>query len=599
MKRLGPVVAALLVAVALGSFIDSSAEAKPLSDEPLRLTGDITYDIRSTPGPISVTMQVRVENNDPKTTFREFGQVFFYTGVTLPLLRGASRVGASGPGGGTLSVAVDTSEPGPIIGADVTFDRNLYYGQEYSFTLSYQLEDVRSDFFLITPYYVFLPTIGAGFSSTVSITTPDGGGWEVLVEDAECSQSSPGEYQCPASEYIQVASVVEVSRPDALEDVHTSVSLAESELAITIRHFPGEEAWAAHIEELATAALPALEAIFGVPYDGPTELQIAERGRQEIYGYGGVFDCLVDCRIGISPVSDDLVAVHELAHLWTTSFSQRWLAEGLAEFAAGRAVRLLGPLASVDEVVALGDEAGLQLDDWHSVGSRLSASDDEKTLEDTGYLKSVRFFDLLEEDVGLEALQAANRAAAERGSNVDSERYLDFLEEAADAQLDALFLEWVFPPSFGATLEERRLSRDRLADLQEAVDEAGLELPSRIEAFVAAWRFENADRSMEEAETALAAYVSARDRVEDSRSLWQRIGLWRSDPESAVAAAAGAFPGGNFDEVIDRSEAAESTIDDASGVALVRLFIVVLALAAVGFLGTAGVLLWRWRRSPA
>ena len=38
-------------------------------------------------------------------------------------------------------------------------------------------------------------------------------------------------------------------------------------------------------------------------------------------------------------------------------------------------------------------------------------------------------------------------------------------------------------------------------------------------------------------------------------------------------------------------------VEVAGGVALVRLLMAVLALAAAGFLGTAGVLLWRWRRS--
>src|SRR3972149_9089526 len=116
----------------------------------------------------------------------------------------------------------------------------------------------------------------------------------------------------------QVAAWVEVTHPGALQSVSSVVALDGGEIALTVSFFPGEEEWASHIQELATAAIPALESSFGFPYQGPFDLTIAERGRQDIAGYEGTFACgATSCVIGISPVAGDSVALHEFAHLWT------------------------------------------------------------------------------------------------------------------------------------------------------------------------------------------------------------------------------------------------------------------------------------------
>jgi hypothetical protein len=598
MRRLGLLVAALVLLARIAGPADRSAEARPVTDELLRVTGHITYDVRPDAGPVNVSWQVNLENNDPETAFREVGFVYFYEAVTLPVLRGASSVRASGPGGGSLTVNVQDPGEGPIVVVEVNLDRNLYYGQSYSFTLSYQLPEARSDFLLITPFYVFLPAITAGDSSTVTITMPDNSAWDVTLETAECSQSGSGEYQCGASEDIQVAALVEVSRPDALKSSESAVALSESELSLTIRYFPGEETWAFHIQELATAALPVMEDIFGIPYQGPTDLEISERGRQDIAGYEGTFGCVVIiCHIGISPMADDRVAVHEFAHLWTGVFDRRWLAEGLAEFTASRTLHLLGPLPSISEIIPPEHEVDLQLDEWEPIGILIGASDEEQTLEVTGYLKSLRFFELLDKTVGLDALRAANAAAAIRGNGVDSRAYLDILEEAGGVRLDALFLEWVFPSSFEPILEQRRRVSDRLAKLDEAAGSAGLNLPESIENAVADWRFESANRTMEEAEAAIAAHTAARDKVDRPRSLWQKIGLLGSDSEGALADAVAAFAAGDFQDVIESSEDAQGMIDGAGTAALMRLLIALGILAAIVTLGAGGIWFFRRRRA--
>ncbi len=605
MKRLGVLVLALALLAGCTIWAGQSAAQARALEQTLHATAQVTYDIRPDAGPVTVTWNVDIQNNDPQTAYREFGWVYYYDSYGVPMLRGASGVSASGPGGGALGVTVEDTQEGPIVGAVVHFDRNLHYGQSYSFSLSYQLPEARSDSLLVTPYYVFLPAIGGGDDSAVNVVVPDDGAWESTLEHVGCSESGSGHYRCGPSEYIPVAAIVEVSKPGALRSMDGSVSLSESEAGLSVRHFPGEEVWAEHVLGLAGAALPVLEDLFGFPYPGSDEIEIAERGQQELLGYGGVYRCGSDdpCTIGLHPLGQDFIVLHELAHSWTTVFEERWIKEGLAELMARRAARKLDPPIPIPQRPEAEDPVDLQLDVWRGPILMLTATDEEKDREHTGYAKSLRFMQILREAVGMEALQAVNMIAAERSEReqawqveMNSRQYLDALEEASGTRLDDLFLEWVFLPHLEPTLEERRLVREHLAELREAVDEAGLTLPPRIDDMIKYWRFGPAEEDLVKAEGALEAYNAARDKVEEPRSLLQKLGLLHKDPGARLAEASSAFDKGVFGEATERADEARDMIDGAGRAGLYRLLVALAMFLAVLGLSTGAVWFVRRRR---
>ena len=152
------------------------APAAPVRDVLLRIESRVHYDFRPELGPPHITWQVELLNNDPETQARDAGLVFFYQNFSLPVLRGASAVQASGPGGVALPVAVDQTGAGPLTLATITFDRELYFGDRYSFTLSYDLADPRSETLLVTEAYVFLHAIVFGDPPSGIIQPPAGGG---------------------------------------------------------------------------------------------------------------------------------------------------------------------------------------------------------------------------------------------------------------------------------------------------------------------------------------------------------------------------------------------------------------------------------------
>jgi hypothetical protein len=369
---------------------------------------------------------------------------------------------------------------------------------------------------------------------------------------------------------------VEVTRPDLLETIEASVALPSGELPVTIRHIPGEEAWAAHMEELAHAALPLLAELFGSPPEDAERVEIAERGYRDTRGYEGVARCLGGgCEIAISPVSDDFVALHEMAHLWTTPYRSRWLAEGLAEFMAERASEQLGGLVSRAERVPPDRIIDQQLHDWGSVTRLVGASEEQRIKEESGYIESLRVFELLEERVGLAAIQEANRSAFAKGAgSVDSRFYLDYLEAASGTTLEDLFLAEVFTAAWRTDFEERREARARLAFLTAAAEDVGLPPPAAIQRDIDDWALTSAFDRLDSAQAALEAYVAAEAKVTAARNLWERLGMFGEDPEDNLEQAASDFGEGLYAQATRQADAASATMDGTNERALTRLLIV-------------------------
>lgn len=624
------------------------------ADELLYVTSEVSYNINPDVGPIHVSWQVRLENRDPQTQERESGTIFFYDSLTLPVLRGAAGVTARAGSGSALSVSLDSGDDGPLITASVSFDDRLFFGDTYAFTLEYVIPAAREEALLVTPYYIFLPAISAGDASTVTISTPADQTWEVTLEPADCQGDGPV-FTCQSTDTetnVHLAAFAEVIRPDATATIPFSLNLGGREIAVTITYFQGEEAWASHLQELTQAALPVMEGLYGLAYQGPGAINIAERGRQVILGYEGVTSCdpAVSCEIAVSPVADDSTALHELAHLWSDIYDSRWLAEGFAEFIALRTADELGPgLVRQSFGQRLRSSLDLRLDEWGDITYLIAATPEQQEREEAGYDRSLRFLQLLEDQLGLEALQKAGAALAASGRPGDSGRFMDALEDASGQSMDGLFLEWVFPDSFAPILEQRRLARDRLATLiaaasaegldagvpesiraqvsdwlfdealaalddaeaglqvyleikgrlaalRESAAAAGLHYPRSFEQLAAAWRFAEIGDALDNADTALAAYSAARERLAEPRNLWERFGLLGRDPDDTLGEARSAYAAGRFVESITKTDDAVDAVENAGTAALMRL----VALLAISVAFTSGgAIIWRRRRPRA
>ncbi len=621
-------VAAVLAALLL---LGPSPRASAQQASALQLNSTVTYDIKTTDdGAVHVTWDATLTDNDPATDLSGNGMVSYYYQFELPVLRGADALVATDSAGNGLHVKADDAGGNSIDeGAVVQFARHLFYGQTYTFRLTYQLSDSRSEGALVTPYYAYVPAIASGDQATVVVNTPAAAPWTTNIEARDCPQTA-NTFACSGSGKTYLAALVEVSQPGATASTKFDVPLKSKTVSVTLTYFQGEDATAQHEQQLIAAGLPVIEQVYGFDYTGPSAVNITQGGRQSSLGYEGLASCTPDvsCDIVISPIAGDYTLLHELSHMWSSVYARRWLSEGFAEFVAeATGPQLPAGLVVGDPPQRSDPVVSLALDDWGDANSLIGANASRIDVEGAGYTFSLRFLQTMRDQFGLAALQAVNHNIATGGAPADSRRYMDVLEEATGDNLDSLFLTWVFPTSYKQTLADRRTAINRLGQLRTRLSDAGLpdDVATPIQADVRGWDFASAlsaldaaDSGLEtyaglrgrldtlesqaqaaglavpvgltdklnhfdfntvrpaidQANVAVMAYASAQQTVDAPRGIWKRFGLLGSDPGGALRSASDTFANGDFELSRQQSQHAGDLIDGASSVAFRRLLVV-------------------------
>jgi hypothetical protein len=644
----------LLFLVLAASFVATDTDSPARAQAPtLVYTSSVTYDVATTDQPVRVRWDVSIVNNDPETVDDGSGFIQFYEALALPVIPGAGDLSATDADGATLDVTVSDEEQIVDL-ARVEFSRPLFFGDTYAFTLTYDVVSSQADGVLVTPNYIFVPAVAAGENASVTVNTPAGAPWEVSLDEQECAANG-NTFVCSGKQAGYLAAIVEASQPGATASEAFDVPLPGGTLTVTLRYFAGQEAAAAHQRALITAALPVIEQVMGFDYAGPATLDISHGGRQAILGYEGVTSCGTDsCDVVVSPVADDYTVLHELSHLWSKIFRERWLSEGFAQLVPEEvAPQLPEGTVTGDPPTRTPSTYPLQLDDWGEELTPVIGADDAAVERiDAGYDYSLRFLQDLRGEFGMETLRAVNRNIAGSGEQADSRRFMDVLEDATGANLDTEFLTWVFPRSYEPTLSDRREARQRAADIRArltdeqlpddgliAIDRAikewsftaalasldtleanidtyvdlseqlrdlesdangaGLTLAPNIEDALMGFDFEAARTLITSAETALTAYRGAQADVRADRSLWERFGLLGSDPDGELDEAKDAFEAGNFTQARGHSERASEMVDEASSVAVRRMLVVAGFLAVLALVIAVAIGVGQYRRRAA
>ena len=647
-----------ILAVALLALLTLAGRGQPRAvlaeDDLVHIKSHVVYDIHPDQGPVRVSWDISIKNNDPQTndTSGRGTNVFFYDTFSFPLLIGASSVMATSSEGADLDVSVREPGQGPVILATIELDRRLFYEDAYDMRIEYEIPETRHAAIIVIPAYSFIPLIASGDEATVEVSASSGEPWATSIEAADCIANGAA-FTCTGADSVFIAAIAEVARPDLTATLSTEVQLRDQMVPINITYFQGEEAFAQHVSDLALNGLPVIEDLYGLTYFGPGAINVSERVRQVILGYEGLTSCdaATACEVNISPIADDYTVLHELAHLWSGLYEKRWLSEGFAQYVSVQAASYLPPgLVTGAPPARQQPSVELQLDDWGEVNAVIGASEEELAIENAGYYRSQRFLEQLEFELGLEVLRRTNQAISLDGAPADSRRFMDVLEEVSGRDNDGVFQEWIFPSSLDPLLADRREARDRLTNviaraqeenltedvpglIQEKVDawlfkdaflaldeaEAGLDsydtlkqdlarlradtaaagliLSDGIEKLTAQWDFDGARDSVEQAFEALTAYDIALERVAAPRTLWKRFGLLGSDPEGSIERAAAAFNDGDYAAAIDHSDKAIDTIDGASKTAMRRVLIVTGIFAVFALVILAAVWLSH-RREP-
>ena len=298
--------------------------------------------------------------------------------------------------------------------------------------------------------------------------------------------------------------------------------------SIELHSWPGDDAWATFAKETISVGLPELESLIGLPVPDQDTLEITESVTPYFYGYGGWYNP-ADTSIEIGNELDQTVMMHELTHAWFNRdlFVERWVSEGLAEEYTWRAMNELGwDHERLPGIPNTQSPVATPLLGWGQNG--VGGVSDETFLAkeaygyDTAWYVMHELYNLLDDEGMQQVLAAADaHTTAYPGDDIteltnkpnDWRRLLDLTAMQADAdaeaEIEALFVDYVLGESHIEQLERRREVRDRYD--QFVSQDLSWRIPDDVRSALEAWRFDAAEEILDDAEAVQDRYRDVAD----------------------------------------------------------------------------------------
>lgn len=281
------------------------------------------------------------------------------------------------------------------------------------------------------------------------------------------------------------------------------VPMGRGPVQLTLKYFNRDSAWAERQFEVAKTALPLLEQVFGFQYPRET-LVLRESYQLHFLGFAGLaFPTMGEALLAAGTGIDDEVTIHELSHQWAGfNLATSWLWEGLAEWSTTIVAGQLG--------VPLYDRH------WDTKGytDPLAMWFNGSSVQDANYWygKAEAFWTAFEQAIGgREAMKAvlARLDADSVDRPLDGQWFMNRGEEVSGANLDSLFLTWVFHPvTAPPLLAERRAALNLVAAMREKAAAVGLVgTPTDIQANLEEWYFGPVANQVKEGEAIIAEYA--------------------------------------------------------------------------------------------
>jgi hypothetical protein len=301
-------------------------------------------------------------------------------------------------------------------------------------------------------------------------------------------------------------STTDPAKKGRLEEV---IMLPSGPRTLTLLYFRESEAWAKAQFEAARRALPALEGAFGFPYPHERVL-LRESNLIGSVGFAGLaFTNTGEMLLFRIPPDAGLdareVTTHELAHQWAgLNLEASWLWEGLAEY---------GQRLAASDVGYTPDESRWREHKYKDVLS-LWFNGSEVYNPEYWYGKAGSFW--FEYEKALGGREYMRKVLSIMNDNparlpLDGRWFMDRGEEVSNANLDALFLEWVWVKETATPLlKERRAAREQAVTLYQRAESIRiLGMPPEIQNALDEWEFAPVAELVKLGNEVLDAYLSA------------------------------------------------------------------------------------------
>ena len=270
--------------------------------------------------------------------------------------------------------------------------------------------------------------------------------------------------------------------------------------------WPGDDEWSEFVSTKVAQGVPELTAALGMDWPAEEELDLVETVAPYVLGYAGWYSPYAS-RIDIGDELDAVVVLHEVSHVWFNDdlFRERWIDEGLADEYAAQVVHRLGDAAPAPQPIDPSAPGAVRLATWSD--PRFS-DEDAAASEAYGYNASWSVIAQIVEEIGLDSLSAAVRAAAAHdltyaadghpqalASEIGWKQLLDLLQQQGSQRAEGLFRDHVAAESDLALFDQRTATRGRYADLVAASD--GWVPPVPVRLSMSQWDFADANRMMD------------------------------------------------------------------------------------------------------
>jgi len=636
LRHRGPILLAAAIAI-LSSALPGAVGRVRAAE--YTLVSDATYDVQPADRTIDVGVDLTFTNTTPDPTggFSVFDQL----GVAIQ--DQATDVAASDDEG-ALDVTVKVQNGVNV--ATVELREGLRYEDAATVELTYQLPDSDDPRLRVRPSVVVFPAWSFGTSGEVSVTIPTG--YEVRVDGDQLTAEGASLTSGPIDDPSAWLALVTAVHAGEYTEYEANVPLTGGTADLLVRAFADDPDWGEEVSRIVAEGLPGVEAAIGLPYPHVGQLVLVESVPTSTAGFGESEGTGTEIPVAYDQPS--FTALHQVAHLWLTPalVEARWIREGLSSHVAATVGGDLGAEPPFDPaaVAAARADAAFPLDAWPPTADADGVA--------YGYAASWAAIDDLEQAVGADALrEVLVRVQASIGAYdgaeitpppqteappavpLTSRGFLDQLETVSDVDVTQLFADRVLVEGDVALLPARAEARDEFDALVAASDGWGAPDPVRVA--MSEWRFDDARAQMAitsewleqrddllaamedaglsapdrlqqayraygggqeaidelEAETAVVrAYVAAADRVNEPRTLFERLGLiGSSDPGAQLALAQGRFTDGDLRGSLEAIAEAQRIVDTAATGGIVRIISLVLVVAAL-----AGVALVVFRR---
>ncbi len=528
---------ALLGVASLGVSLGGPLTVQAAPTNPFPSASETYYKLDVPNGTMSVTVETLVQNGSGKDA----------TAVPFSVLPTATNIVVKRDGVALPTKLTAGSEkleqPGVVLATLATPMKN---NTRASFVMAYDVPAHVGDLMRLEKGVIETSFIGQGAGSFVFVDVPSGGenyfDPGCLKQSSQPSEAKSGGFERWVCGDVAVVAV-NTNNPDvlkrcaALDDkcrqresttglfsafvqsitdqstrgkLEADVAMKDGTRKLVFGFFRRDEAWAQKQFAIAQAALPKLEAVFGFAYPNGERISMRQSHQIQLIGAAGIAfpeqgEVLLSPDTGFA--DDAEVTVHELAHQWAGfNLTEGWLWEGLAEYAMRTVLPGMGITPSNHAWTKLGYKDPLMT--WRN-GSLITNSD-------YWYGKAGAFWFAYQTAIGgpenMRKVLALTLPHDTRAP-FDGRWFMDNGERVSGANLDRLFLEWIFNPvSATSLLVERRAIYDSLGVLNSKAVALGLNgTPSDIFDNLDVWSFAAVPDQIARGSTILESYAAVAD----------------------------------------------------------------------------------------